>query len=115
MSLIIWHNPRCSKSRQALQLLTDAGHQPVVRQYLKDAPGEHELAAVVSVLRLNPRDIMRKGEAVYKQLGLSDAGLSDAELIAVMSQHPILIERPIVLADGKAVIGRPPEAVLTIL
>lgn len=115
MSVKIYHNPRCSKSRQTLQLLEEKGLQPEVVEYLKAAPSKTELESVLALLRLNPRELMRKGEAIYKELQLGDDALSDDQLIDAMLQHPILIERPIVLANGKAAIGRPPESVLDIL
>lgn len=111
--LTIWHNPRCSKSRQTLVLLQDAGHQPAVRLYLADAPTEAEIIAVRNALGVTADVMMRKGEKVFKDLGLGTA--SEAELIDAMVAHPILIERPILINDGKAAIGRPPEAVLKIL
>ena len=115
MSVKIYHNPRCSKSRQTLQLLEEKGLQPEVVEYLKAAPSKAELESVLALLRLNPRELMRKGDAIYKELQLGDDALSDDQLIDAMLQHPILIERPIVLANGKAAIGRPPESVLDIL
>ncbi|ORU91875.1 MAG: arsenate reductase (glutaredoxin) [Cycloclasticus sp. symbiont of Poecilosclerida sp. M] len=115
MSIKIYHNPRCSKSRQTLQLLQDNSVQPTVVEYLKDAPNKQELESVLTLLGLAPRDLMRKGEAVYKELNLADDSLSTEQLISAMLENPILIERPIVLANGKAAIGRPPESVLDIL
>ena len=111
--ITIWHNPRCRKSREALALLQDAGHQPAVRLYLKDAPSEAEIIALRNTLGVTATDMMRKGEAVFKELGLATA--EEDDLIAAMVAHPILIERPIVLNEGKAAIGRPPEDVLTIV
>ncbi|SPF75525.1 Arsenate reductase [Aliiroseovarius pelagivivens] len=110
----IWHNPRCSKSRQTLALLEEHDAAVAVRRYLDDAPSEAELRAALTALKAAPIDIMRKGEKVFKELGLS-ADTPDDDLIAAMLSHPILIERPIVLKDGKARIGRPPESVLEIL
>jgi arsenate reductase len=110
MAVEIWHNPRCSKSRQTLALLTD----PTVRLYLKDAPSEAEITQALRLLGLPARALLRKGEAIYKELGLADM-TDEAQLIAAMAAHPILIERPIVFANGKARIGRPPETVLDIL
>lgn len=110
----IWHNPRCSKSRQTLALLEDRGEAVTVRRYLDNTPSEAELRAVLTALNASPIDIMRKGEKVFKELGLS-ADAPEDDLIAAMLAHPILIERPIVLKDGKARIGRPPESVLEIL
>ena len=115
MSVKIYHNPRCSKSRQTLQLLEQHSAQAQVIEYLKDTPSRLELQTVLSLLKLQPRELMRKGEAIYKELQLGDDALSDDQLIDAMLQHPILIERPIVLANGKAAIGRPPESVLGIL
>lgn len=115
MSIKIYHNPRCSKSRQTLQLLEEKGVQPDIVEYLKQAPSKEELVSVLSLLAIGPRELMRKGESIYKELNLKDASLSDEQLIAAMLENPILIERPIVLANGKAAIGRPPESVLDIL
>lgn len=114
MALTIWHNPRCSKSRQTLALLMDRGLTPVVRLYLADPPSADELRAALTTLALAPRALMRRKEALYRELGLAQVTDDDA-LIEAMVQHPKLIERPIVFFDGKAAIGRPPEAVLAIL
>lgn len=111
----IYHNPRCSKSRQTLQLLTDNGVTPSIIEYLKFPPTAKELDAVLTKLGLDPRDAMRKKEAPYKENGLGDPALSRTALIDAMVANPILIERPIVVAGGKAAIGRPPESVLSIL
>jgi len=115
LSIKIYHNPRCSKSRQTLQLLEEKGVNPEIVEYLKAAPSKEELETVLSLLNLAPRDLMRKGEAVYKEQSLADESLSSDQLVAAMLENPILIERPIVLANGKAAIGRPPESVLDIL
>jgi len=115
LSIKIYHNPRCSKSRQTLQLLEEKGVNPEIVEYLKNAPSKAELETVLSLLNLAPRDLMRKGEAVYKEQNLADESLSSDQLVAAMLENPILIERPIVLANGKAAIGRPPESVLDIL
>lgn len=115
MSIKIYHNPRCSKSRQTLQILEEKGLQPDIIEYLKEAPSKAELTSVLSLLKMNPRDLMRKGEAIYKELNLKDDALSNEQLLSAMLENPILIERPIVLANGKAAIGRPPESVLDIL
>ncbi len=109
----IWHNPRCSKSRETLALLTARGLEPQVRLYLKDPPSEADIFAVQKALGVPPIDMMRKGEKLFKELGLADA--DDDTLTAAMADHPILIERPLVLHDGKAALGRPPAAVLDIL
>ena len=111
----IYHNPRCSKSRQTLALLEENGIQPTIIEYLKVPPDEKELHTVLKQLNMNARDLLRKGEAIYKELGLSDTSLSEQQLITAMCENPKLIERPIVIHNGKAKIGRPPEAVLDIL
>jgi len=115
MTIKILHNPRCSKSRQTLALLKEKGVKPVVVQYLVDTPTAAELTEIVSLLRLTPRDLMRRKEAPYKELGLDDPSLTDEQLIAAMVAHPVLIERPIVINGGKAALGRPPQAVLEII
>lgn len=115
MSVTIYHNPRCSKSRQTLALLKDKGIEPEIVEYLKTPPSAAELKAILGLLGIAPRDLMRKGEAAYKARGLGDASKSDDELIAAMVAEPILIERPIVLSGGKARLGRPPEQVLEIV
>lgn len=111
----IYHNPRCSKSRQTLELIREQGIEPVVREYLKEAPSEQELAQVLASLNISPRELLRTKEAEYKETGLDNPALSDAEVISIMIKTPKLIERPIVLKDGQARIGRPPESVLEIL
>ena len=114
-SITIWHNPRCSKSRQTLDLIRDRGVEPTVIEYLKTPPSEAELSDVLEKLGLEPRDLMRKKEAAYDELSLGDEGLTPAELVIAMVRNPVLIERPIVFSDKRAVIGRPPEAVLELL
>ncbi|MEQ5837617.1 arsenate reductase (glutaredoxin) [Marinobacter sp. NFXS9] len=111
----IFHNPRCSKSRQTLALLEEKGIQPDVVRYLDTPPSASELTAILKQLGKSPRELMRKGELEYKELSLDDSSLSDEQLIEAMVAHPKLIERPIVLHGGKAALGRPPEAVLDIL
>ena len=115
MTLHIYHNPRCSKSRQTLELLQENGHTPEIVEYLKTPPTAQELEAVLKKLGKGPREVMRKGEAVFKELSLGDDSLTDAQLIDAMVANPILIERPIVITTIKAAIGRPPESVLDIL
>lgn len=115
MTLSIYHNPRCSKSRQTLQLLEQQGAEPVVIEYLKTPPDADTLARLLEMLGLEPRALMRTKEPEYKTSGANDPALSDAELIALMVANPKLIERPIVVNNGKAAIGRPPERVLEIL
>ena len=115
MKVQILHNPRCSKSRTTLQLLKDNGVKPEVILYLDSPPDAKLLTSILSKLNMQPRELMRKGQQEYKDMGLDDTQLGNEELIAAMLKTPILIERPIVLANGKACIGRPPEAVLKIL
>jgi arsenate reductase len=115
MDVTIYHNPRCSKSRQTLQLLADKGVEPVVVEYLKTPPSVAELKAILKKLGLAPRELMRRKEAAYEERGLDDAALGEDALVAAMVAEPILIERPIVLAGDKAALGRPPENVLEIL
>lgn len=115
MSVTIYHNPRCSKSRQTLSLLTERGIEPTVVAYLETPPDAATLGEILDQLGLEPRDLMRKKEAPYKDLGLADPTLSRAALIEAMVANPILIERPIVRANGKTALGRPPETVLDIL
>ena len=115
MKVQILHNPRCSKSRTTLQLLKDNGVEPEVILYLDAPPDTDLLTSILNKLKLQPRELMRKGQPEYKEMGLNDEQLSTEDLIAAMLKAPILIERPIVLANGKACIGRPPEAVLKIL
>ena len=115
MSITIYHNPRCSKSRQTLALLQDKGIEPTIIEYLASPPDAATLAGILDKLGLEPRELMRRKEAPYKELGLADAGKSRDALIQAMVDNPILIERPIVLSGGKAALGRPPEQVLEIL
>ena len=115
MSVTIYHNPRCSKSRQTLALLEERGVKPDIVLYLENPPSADELNSILAKLGKSPRDIMRKGEASYKELGLGDASKNDADLVRAMASNPILIERPIVVSGSKAAIGRPPESVLEIL
>jgi arsenate reductase (glutaredoxin) len=115
VSVTIYHNPRCSKSRQSLALLNERGHEVEIIEYLKTPPNAATLACLLDGLGLEPRDLMRKQEAPYKELGLDDPALERAALIAAMVENPILIERPIVVAGGRVALGRPPEAVLAIL
>lgn len=115
MSIVIYHNPRCSKSRSTLQLLADRGIHPVVVEYLKAPPTVEELKILLGKLGMTPRQLLRKSEAVYKELGLDDTRLPDDALIKAMAEHPVLIERPIVVSGDKAALGRPPEAVLALL
>lgn len=111
----IFHNPHCSKSRQTLALLNDKGIDPEIVEYLKTPPNAEELTNILQKLGITPRQLMRTGEDIYKELNLADTSLSDPQLITAMVQNPKLIERPIVVSGDKVAIGRPPESVLTIL
>lgn len=111
----IYHNPRCSKSRQTLALLEEQGIQPEVVLYLETPPTVDELLAVLKKLGIPARELLRKGEDEYKALHLDNEQLAEAELVAAMVAHPKLIERPIVIKGKKAVLGRPPENVLQLL
>ena len=113
--IVIWHNPRCSKSRGTLELLHERGIEPAIVDYQKNPPSAAEIERALKRLGMQPRELMRKGEAVYAELGLDDPKLTRKQLVDAMTAHPILIERPIVFAHGKAAIGRPPENVLAIL
>ena len=114
MTIELWHNPRCSKSRSAVSLFENNGTPFKIRLYLQNAPSVSEIKKVIALLGISPRDLMRKGEAVYKELGLKDE-TSDAALIKAMAEHPILIERPIGVAKTQAVMGRPPEDLLALI
>lgn len=115
MGVTIYHNPRCSKSRQTLDLLRERGIEPRVIPYLDEPPDADTLQRLLVQLGLEPRQLMRRKETVYHELGLDRQTLSAGALIEAMHQHPILIERPIVVTDKGAVIGRPPENVLDLL
>lgn len=115
MAITIYHNPRCSKSRATLNLLRARGFEPTIVEYLDNPPSEAEFREILDKLGCGPRDVIRKGEAIYKELELADESLSDVALILAMVQHPALIERPIVVNGTKAAIGRPPESILEIL
>ncbi len=107
----IYHNPRCSKSRQTLALLQEAGIEPQIALYLENAPSATELSQLLKKLGIDARTLLRKGEDAYKTLGLADTTLTDEAIIQAMAENPKLIERPIVVCDDKAVLGRPPENV----
>ncbi len=115
MAVTIYHNPRCSKSRATLKLLEERSIAPEIVEYLKTPPDAATLDGLLKMLGLEPRDLMRRKEAPYRENGLDDEGLSREALIAAMVADPILIERPIVVSGGKAALGRPPETVLDIL
>lgn len=113
--ITIFHNPRCSKSRATLALLEENGYQPTVIKYLEQAPSIETITQLLKSLGMTPRELIRKGETEYKDNDFANQSLTDETLIAMMHQFPKVIERPIVLANGQARIGRPPESVLEIL
>ena len=113
--LTLYHNPRCSKSRGALELLEARGLTPTVVRYLETPPTADELTDLLAKLKISARQLLRTGEDEYKTLNLADASLSDTQLIAAIAAHPKLMERPILKTADKAIIGRPPENVLEIL
>ncbi|MBK9131562.1 MAG: arsenate reductase (glutaredoxin) [Gammaproteobacteria bacterium] len=115
MNVTIYHNPRCSKSRQALELLRKHGIEPTIVEYLKNPPGKKELKSLLERLGMSPRDLMRRQEAPYRENGLDDPKLGREQLIAALAEYPILIERPIVVTDAAAVVARPPEKLLDLL
>ena len=115
MGLKILHNPRCSKSRQTLAILSDNGIDVDIIEYLKDVPSEKTLRQIIDILGIKPRELLRKGEVVYKENNLRREDLTDDDLIQFMLDNPILIERPIVYDDKRAVIGRPPDNVLKLI
>src|SRR5699024_10795494 len=114
MPIRIYHNPRCSKSRQALNLLQEAGADLDIVEYLKTPLNADELAGLLRRLDMRGAELLRKGEAEYKALGLN-AGTTDADAIAAMVEHPILMERPVVVAGSRALVARPPERALELL
>lgn len=115
MTVKIYHNPRCGKSRETLALLREKQIKPEIVLYLETPPSAAELKQLLQLLGLKPRELMRKKEDIYKQLKLDDESLSNEALIEAMVEHPKLIERPIVVSGGKAALGRPPASVLDIL
>lgn len=115
MTVRIYHNPRCSKSRETLQLLRDRGIEPEIVEYLKHPPSAVVLDGLLRAMGMQPRDLMRKKEAPYKALNLDDPGMTRGDLVMAMVENPVLIERPIVVNGDKVALGRPPEAVLHIL
>lgn len=111
----IYHNPRCSKSRATLELLQQKGIQPRIILYLDNPPGADELSSLLALLDMPPRALLRSGESEYAGLGLADPARTDEEIVDAMAKHPRLIQRPIFVHGGRAVMGRPPEKVLEIL
>ncbi len=115
MTVTIYHNPRCSKSRQTLELIEQRNISAKIIEYLKADLSKKELEEILSLLNVEPRQIMRIDDTIYKELELDDQNLTEDQLLEAIVKNPALLERPIVIADGKAVIGRPPENVLDIL
>ncbi|MAI12584.1 MAG: arsenate reductase (glutaredoxin) [Rhodospirillaceae bacterium] len=115
MGIIIYHNPRCSKSRQTLSLIREQGHTSKIIEYLKEPPSVSEILNILSLLNVEPRAILRTKEGLYKELKLSNSELTVDQLVEAIANNPILMERPIVINGNKATIGRPPEKVLPIL
>lgn len=113
--LKLYHNPRCSKSRQALELLRERGVEPELVHYLEHPPSTEALQTLLQQLGMTPRALLRRGESEYKELGLADPALSDTQIIEALSRHPRLIERPIAVRGDRATVGRPPENVLALL
>jgi arsenate reductase len=115
-SVVIYHNPRCSKSRATLELLQQQGIEPKIVEYMKEPPDKETLARLVGLLGLSPRELLRTNEQVYKDAGLDESDLSDDDILDALAQCPTILQRPIVVVDDKkAAIGRPPESVLDIL
>lgn len=115
MPTTIYHNPRCSKSRQTLALIRDHGIEPEIIKYLERSPSPDELKRIIERLGVSVREIMRSGEAEYRELGLADESLSDGILVEAICTHPKLLQRPIVVHGDRARIGRPPESIQEIL
>ncbi len=113
--IVIYHNPRCSKSRETLQLLQDNNVAPAIVEYLEQPPSVDELKSIIRLLGVNARDLLRTTEPVYKDAELDDDSLSEEEIIEAICEYPALLQRPIVVAGDKAVIGRPPVKVLDII
>lgn len=115
MSITIWHNPRCSKSRETLALLKAKGVEPIVREYLKEPPSGAEVEKLMEMVGGDPAALIRDGEAEFKALGKKKADMTKADIATAIAGHPVLLQRPIVVAGKRAAIGRPPEAVLPLL
>jgi arsenate reductase len=115
MTVTIWHNPRCSKSRQTLELLQKKGVAATIREYLKEPPSKAEVEKLIDMVGGDAGELVRDGEAEFKALKRKKAEMSKADIAKAIAAHPILLQRPIVVAGKKAAIGRPPEAVLPLL
>jgi arsenate reductase (glutaredoxin) len=115
MTVTIWHNPRCSKSRQTLDLLKSKGVEPRIREYLKEPPSKAEIEKLLDQVGGDPKELIRDGEAEFKALKLRKADLSRTDIVRAIGAHPVLLQRPVVVKGARAAIGRPPEAVLAVL
>ena len=115
MAVTLWHNPRCSKSRQALDLLKSKGIAPTIREYLKEPPSKREIKTLIDLVGGDARELIRDGEPEFRKLGKKKTELSKADIVRAIAAHPILLQRPIAVAGKRAAIGRPPEAVLPLL
>lgn len=114
-AVTIWHNPRCGKSRDTLALLREQGVEPVIREYLKEPPTRKEVETLLDLLGGEPRALLRDGEAEFKATGKKAAVITRKEVVDLIAAHPILLQRPVVMAGNKAAIGRPPEAALKVI
>jgi len=115
MSITIWHNPRCGKSRQTLELLRGKGIEPTIREYLKDPPSRAEVETLIKLVGGDVKELIRDGEPEFKKLGKKKADLTRADIAKAIAAHPILLQRPVVVSGKRAALGRPPEAVLSLL
>jgi arsenate reductase (glutaredoxin) len=115
MSITIWHNPRCSKSRQTLELLRSKGIEPTIREYLKQPPSETEVETLIAQVGGDATALIRDGEPEFKALKMKKADLGTTDIVKAIVAHPVLLQRPVVVSGKKAAIGRPPEAVLALL
>ena len=115
MPVTVWHNPRCATSRRVLQMIRNKGIEPHVVEYLKTPPSAKEIKAVLAKLKIGARDLLRRKEADYRKEGLDDEKLAEATIIRAMTEHPVLIERPVVLAGRRAVLARPAERVFEVI
>ena len=115
MAVTLWHNPRCSKSRQALELLRKKGVEPTIREYLKEPPSKEEVETLIALVGGDARELIRDGEPEFKTLGKKKADLGKADIAKAIARHPILLQRPVAVSGRKAAIGRPPEAVLALV
>ena len=115
MTITIWHNPRCSKSRQTLELLRSKGIEPAIREYLKQPPSKAEVETLIEQVGGDAAELIRDGEPEFKALKMKKADLGKADIAKAIVAHPVLLQRPVVVAGRKAAIGRPPEAVLALL